>query len=251
HSTDFANPVSIALQKRGLHKKSELARELVDTTAFKDVKRRSLEAYLGALERGDHGWWEKRPALLEAFAKHVDMELSDLGIGRPSVPAAHVFTGFPALRPLDLALEAPPAIYRELALRKGWDFDPSLWLDPAKGRGLSNPGAGLYWLQIPRGCGLDLLWKQLLVQDRAQCIELEVLDRPPPPPGGARLIILRVAQPADHDQLDAIAASWLKSATLVLSRHAPPVPSEVSDPLAAFQLRALGTYLNSPIQGGI
>lgn len=251
HSTDFANPVSIALQKRGLHKKSELARELVDTTAFKGVERRSLEAYLGKLERGDHGWWEKRPELLEAFAKHVDLELSDLGIGRPFVTAAHGFPGFPALRPLDLALESPPAIYRDLALRKHWDFDPNLWLDPVKGRGPSNLGAGLYWLQIPRGCGLDLLWKQLLVQDRTQCMELQALDRAPPPPGGARPIILRVAQPADHDQLGAVAASWLRSATLVLSRHAPPVPSEAPDPLAAFQFRALGTHMHSPIQGGM
>jgi len=251
HPSDFANPVSIALQMRGLHKKSQLARELVATTAFKDVGRRSLEAYLGKLERGDHGWWEKRPELLEAFAKHVDLELGDLGIGRPSVTTAHGFPGFPALRPLDLALESPPAIYRDLALREHWEFDPNLWLDPVKGRGLSNPGAGLYWLQIPRGCGLSLLWKQLLAQDRAQCVDLKVLDRTPPPPGGARPIILRVAQPADHDELDAIAASWLKSPTLVLSRHAPPIPPEAPDPLPAFQVRALGTHWHSPIQGGM
>lgn len=247
------DPVTIALQKRNLGKKSELARELRrEVAAFGAIEQRSLEAYLGKLQRGDRGWWQSRPKLQKAFAKHVDLELSDLGfLPRPS-NESHAFPGFPALRPLDLAKESPAAIHHDVPLWRNSDFDASFWLDPAACRGPQDPRAGVYWLQIPRGCGLDLLWEQLIAQGRTHCADAEVLDRYSLSLTGARPLILRIAQPVDLAKLEAVGTLDLRSAVLVLSRHAPPPPAENSSPLFTFQaIRELATHLNSPFQGGM
>ncbi len=231
---------------------AQLARALrkARPDAVSGISERSLAVYLGQLRRGKVRWWEKRRAALQALVDLTGLDLADLGFGEPAPSGAYEFPSFPALRPLELATESLPDIYRGTELRERWEFDPSFWLDPASRLGRNSPPAGVYWLQVPQGHDLDLLWQRLRAQDHAQCIEVDALDRKILQQDGRNPVVVRVVHALKANDI-AIEATPVSSPVLVLSRHCPPISHESPPLLPSFAFRSLRKHFRSTLCGGM
>ncbi|AXA85237.1 hypothetical protein DCD74_11610 [Lysobacter oculi] len=205
---------------------SAVARELHKRGGFAGLSERSLAVYLGELRRGKLRWWQTRRAQLQEVVELTGFELADLGFSNASPPQAYAFSTFPALRPIDLIHESLPYVYEDVELRKDWGFKTDLWLAPDSRHPLNRPSPGLYWLQIPQGHGLDLLWQQLVARGHAQCVELPALGGTLPQQASDKLMILRVASPLEVDKNSRGNITPPTSPVLVLSRHPPPTITE-------------------------
>ena len=216
------DPVSRALQVERLASKATLARKLLDTQpAFAGIAPRTLAVYLGHLQQGNATWWQRHPRQLDAFCAYAGLDPEDLGALQPVRPdSLHAFPGFPALPPLDLMRESPATLHEDVALAPWSMFDPAHWYDPASARGITRPMPGLYWLQIPDGRGLDLLWQTCRVRAHADCIEADSLDDVKRLPSTGRPCVLRLAHAPEAGALERF--DDIAAAVLVVSRHAPP-----------------------------
>ena len=228
-----------------------VARELRKGDGFADIEERSLATYLGDLRRGKRRWWQSRRAQLLAVAELTGLELADLGFGDIVPLEAYAFPTFPALRPLDLITESLPDVYQDVELRQNWGFKTDFWLAPDSRHRFDRPSPGLYWLQIPSGHGLELLWKQLLARGHAQCVELPALGKTLPEPASGKSMILRVACPLDVDWDERADIAQPTSPVLVLSRHPPPPITGGASDLPAFRLRELLGLSRPVVCGGM
>ena len=216
-----------------------VARELAKHRLFAEHGTRTLAAYLGQLRAGNSRWWRSRPEQLRAVAELTGLELADFGFSDAGPSQAYAFPTFPALRPLDLLSEPLPDIYKDAGLQQDWEYKTDFWLDPDSRHPLDRPAPGLYWLQIPPGHGLDLLWRRAVARGHAQCREIATLGKTLPHQVGGKPIILRVAQPVPAEWERQAGDEPPTSPVLVLSRHAPPLTVEPDSRLSAFLSRQL------------
>lgn len=230
------DPVSRALQVEQLASKAELARKLLDKQpAFAGIAPRTLAVYLGHLQQGNATWWQRHPRQLDAFCTYAGLDPDDLGaLQRVRPDTMHAFPTFPALPPLDLTRESPASLHEDVAVTPWPVFDPAHWYEPASARGIARPVPGLYWLQIPPGCGLDLLWQTCRVRAHADCIEADTLDDVKRLPTTGRPCVIRLAHAPEAGALERF--DDIAAAVLVVSRHAPPPHADADGVL---RLRAM------------
>lgn len=219
--------LDIYIEKAGLTSKDKLAEALLERYGNLDwhVKARSLAAKIGLINKGDTGWWQKRPTLAEALAEFLEVPLEDLGIHPKETGDLLRFPEFPELPPLDLARELPCDLGRPVSLSD----DPSceeanLWLGQGEQTTMvRQPASGVHWLHFPPGRGVDLFWAQLLRQGkyetrRAHTIQVarESLRRP-------RHLILRIDADGGDADLHTLASMHKDMALLIVAPHAAPL----------------------------
>lgn len=216
------NSVDIALKKKGFGSLAALARVLAKEPAFSGLPERTLSNYLGNLRKGDARWWHNRPECAEALAALTDLTARDLGLVEEASDRLVPFPGFPELRPLDLASELPAPITEDISSGDHRKFQPNFWLEPASWRAMATPAAGIYWLEVPHGVGLDIFWARAEAQGQLPCLSLSRLGTNLPEIAQRGPAILRVAEPTDQEGLRSLCSAGIRAPVLVLSRHPPP-----------------------------
>lgn len=191
-----------AMESKGYGSFDQLAAALrKHTPKLKDLPTpRSLATYLGKLDKGDVGWFEKRGHIFDAICELLEVERAQLRPKKAASPVFHTFDAFPELRALDLRAE-----------------DPVHLLDPSIGSmeqvlGFQRPQSGfspesdredanrLTWIVAPRGSGARLWADVCAARGWASCVRVQYLaDARESQPGGTRRIILVHEAQAERD----------------------------------------------------
>lgn len=133
---------------------------------------RSMGTRLGELNKGQMGWWSKRPDCVERLAALLQCAPQDLGL-HPNAPPSNLFLfhDFPELPPLDLTRDSPCELghYVEDGGSKPWtDLTP--WFGHAPFQSFRQPiPSGVSWLYFPRGTGRDVFWAHLKSRTPYEC----------------------------------------------------------------------------------
>lgn len=191
-----------AMAKNGYGSFDQLADALHEyTPKLKDLPApRSLATYLGKLDKGDVGWFEKRGHIFDAICELLDVDREQLLPKKAVSPVLHTFDAFPELRPLDLRTEDPVNL-----------LDPNLGsADPLFGLPspfslflpdeVGNDPARASWIVAPRGTGARLWADACAARGLAACVRVQYLaDALGSPPGDKRRIILVGEAQAERD----------------------------------------------------
>lgn len=160
----------------------------------------SLATYLGKLDKGDVGWFEKREQIFDAICALLDVDREQLLPRKEVSPILHTFDAFPELRPLDLRTEDPVNL-----------LDPSLGsADPLFGfpspfslfmpDEVGNDPARSSWIVAPRGTGARLWADACAARGLTTCVRVQYLADAleQPTEDKRRIILVREAQ-AERD----------------------------------------------------
>jgi hypothetical protein len=170
----------------------------------------SLATYLGKLDKGDVGWFEKRGHIFDAICALLEVDREQLLPKKAVSPVLHTFDAFPELRPLDLCTEDPVNL-----------LDPSLCsADPLFGLpspfslflpdSVGEDAARASWIVAPRGTGARLWADACAARGLAACVRVQYLADAleQTPRDTRRIILVQEAQPErDIDACERLAQS--------------------------------------------
>lgn len=249
------NAVDEALSKQGLKSLADLARLLKekDSAAFSQTKPRSLGVYLGKLRNGDSQWWRGKPECARALADLAGLDVRELGLTQPASDQTVLFAEFRGLPPVDPGSERLADISVDTAI-KGFDpFNASHWLEPSGWHG-PRPEAGLYWLEVPAGNGLDVLCLRVESSKDVPLLRRSRLSAPLPRDAHLELCVLRIEEPASSSDLIELLEAGVRAPVLVVCRHPPPdLPqgSERDGVIKAVNPDAGGSQLRGAMRRGL
>ncbi len=116
----------------------------------------SLATYLGKLDKGDVGWFDKREQIFDAICAILEVDRERLLPKQAVSPSLHTFDGFPELRPLDLRTEDPVNLLDPSlgSIGQVFGIQPPPWTSIVDSDSENAPRAS--WIVAPRGAGARL-----------------------------------------------------------------------------------------------
>lgn len=226
------------IRRRG-YSKDSLARELKAKwpEVFKGIEPRSLGVKIGELGRGVTTWWSGRPDRLDALRELTSFDAAELVKARAQQARGRwSFPEFPTLPPLDLLEELPA----ELCISATGDpLRVDMGIEPWMQRTLPTPrrpprvlalSAGVTWLKIPAGGGLDLLLARLKAVGDVEVLAADTLEEAVTGAfGGGQPIVLAPQRAPTPDDLESLMLLDPTRPVLVISASACPHPEQPSD----------------------
>ena len=171
---------------------------------------RSLATYLGKLDKGDVGWFEKREQIFDAICALLEVDREQLLPKKAVSPVLHTFDAFPELRPLDLRTEDPVNLLDPSLGSMGQVFGfrpPPPTFVPESDR---KDAARAWWIVAPRGTGARLWADAYASRGLVTCVRVQYLADAlgSPPDQKRRIILVHEAHPErDIDACERLAQS--------------------------------------------
>ena len=170
----------------------------------------SLATYLGKLDKGDVGWFEKREQIFDAICALLEVDREQLLPKKAVSPVLHTFDAFPELRPLDLRTEDPVNLLDPSLGSMGQVFGfrpPPPTFVPESDR---KDAARAWWIVAPRGTGARLWADAYASRGLVTCVRVQYLADAleSPPDEKRRIILVHEAHPErDIDACERLAQS--------------------------------------------
>lgn len=222
-------PISDACSSGKFRSYDDLAKCLI--AGFTDLDWpavRSLGAKVGDIDRGDKGWWTRRPLHARALSILLDTPLVDLGLHDAPSGDVFQFATFPELPPFTLARETPCEIGYAVSTKADKEDDRlQFWLDQVPPRhAWRGPENTISWLQFLPGIGLSFFWAVLRARTRHDhMVARRLLDAAERlrQPGN---LILRLEQPCEDTDLLALAEAHPDLNLLIVAPFGAPAGDE-------------------------
>lgn len=160
----------------------------------------SLATYLGKLDKGDVGWFEKREQIFDAICSLLEVDREQLLPREEVSPILHTFDTFPELRPLDLRTEDPVNLLNPslgtIGQVFGFQPPPPAFVPDSDREDASRAS----WIVAPCGAGARLWADACAARGLAACVRVQYLADAleQPTEDKRRIILVREAQ-AERD----------------------------------------------------
>ena len=246
--------VQAAANAKGFDSLDKLAEALLRKypKPFKGLAARSLAVKLGAFNRGQVTWWQRRPQAAAALAQLTGMEVEALiEAGVASKRGLWAFEDFPELGTLPLVESEPADITQAIALESPSKYGNDLenWFAYALGRRnehrrLTGPEDGIAWLHVPSGRGMDLLLARIEAHGRVPVVRAENLGEACAAAPHFGPVVIVPAGPTDLADLLSLAPRPSEQPVLVVSRQ--PVPKADAKSPARAILPSWGWLVATP-----
>ncbi|MDR8029509.1 hypothetical protein KPA93_17810 [Burkholderia cenocepacia] len=172
-------PIAIRIKKR-FRSIDAFAAELVKSHhEFGSMMPRSLSARIGALDKGESAWWEKRKACLDRLLEVLGMEASELKTRRAASRYIFSFPAFPEVPPLDFRRHETWQIGEPTLAQPGPQSNHDRYRDrPALQFWFESAGFApekIQWLQVEDAVEYEMLTRRLAASDRRELLATPTL----------------------------------------------------------------------------
>ncbi|MCR5891197.1 MULTISPECIES: hypothetical protein [Burkholderia] len=167
-------PIAIRI-KRKFRSIDAFAAELVKSRReFASMTPRSLSARIGALDKGENVWWEKRKACLDRLLEVLRMEASELKTRRAASRYIFSFPAFPEVPPLDFRRHETWQIGEPTLAQPGPHSNHDRYRDrPALQFWFESAGFApekIQWLQVEDAVEYEMLTRRLAAIGRRELL---------------------------------------------------------------------------------